>query len=225
MLNNQSIEKRDLYHDGSVEVHHAWETIQGEGPFAGTPAVFLRLAGCNLQCPWCDTDYTSQRERMSVFDVLELITNIRPSGLVVVTGGEPMRQNIGPLCKALLVNGYKPQIETNGTFCQEDLPDGVIVVCSPKTPKLHKDSGKFVSAWKYVLQAGYVGEDGLPTSALGGPSPARPTNNAEVYLQPLDEGDGLLGPLNQANLDAVVASCMQHGYRLCLQTHKLIGLE
>ena len=50
----------------SLEVVDLWQTIQGEGPFAGMRAIFIRLAGCNLQCPFCDTDYTSKRETLEV---------------------------------------------------------------------------------------------------------------------------------------------------------------
>lgn len=226
LKNTQPTEPKDWSGDGSVIVHSVWHTIQGEGPFAGCPAVFVRLAGCNLQCPLCDTDYTSSRTRMSVLEVIDKISELRQDGLVVVTGGEPFRQQLGPLCSALLANGYTPQIETNGTFYQEYIPEGTTVVCSPKTHSIHRDIEKIVDAWKYVGQAGFLDDDGLPLLTLGGSTPssrpARPTNDAEVYLQPLDEQDSVK---NKANLDAVVASCLRHGFRLCIQTHKIIGLE
>ena len=66
-FNGQPIEKVQRTFDGTLEVHSIFKTIQGEGPFCGTPAVFIRLAGCNLQCPWCDTCllYTSPSPRDS----------------------------------------------------------------------------------------------------------------------------------------------------------------
>ena len=60
-MNQQAPEKQQLRGDGLLAVHSIFYTIQGEGPFAGETAVFVRLAGCNLQCPLCDTDYTSDR--------------------------------------------------------------------------------------------------------------------------------------------------------------------
>ena len=62
--NSQPIEKRSRDAD-VLEVHSIFYTLQGEGPFCGSPAIFIRLAGCNLQCPGCDTDYTSKREHLS----------------------------------------------------------------------------------------------------------------------------------------------------------------
>lgn len=220
--NQQPREKKQHSISGKLQVHHAWETIQGEGPFAGTPAVFFRLTGCNLQCPFCDTDYTSERQLLTVEQCLTKIRSIRFSGLVVLTGGEPMRQNVAPLCHELIRNGYQPQIETNGTIYVDGLPS-MEVVCSPKVPKLDVGMCAVVTAWKYVVAADHVDPtDGLPTSTLGGPRPCRPTNSSQVYVQPMDEGNE---ERNKRHIDAAVASCLKYGYRLCLQTHKLIGLE
>ena len=68
ILNTQPIEKR--HHKVDLEVHSIFYTIQGEGPFCGTPAVFIRLAGCNLQCPSCDTNYTSKRRTMTAEEIV-----------------------------------------------------------------------------------------------------------------------------------------------------------
>jgi len=98
-----------------------------------------------------------------------------------------------------------------------------VVVCSPKTPVI---SPKLeVHAYKYVMQAGQVDEDGLPLTALGGYRPARPPEwfgKNEVYLQPLDEQDA---EKNRRNTEAVVESCMKFGYCLCLQIQKMVGLK
>ena len=118
-VNKQPAEKQHLT-DFTVEVHSIFDTIQGEGPFAGSPAVFIRLTGCNLQCQFCDTEYTSVREAITPVEALNRVKAAHgdsPRGLVVLTGGEPFRQNISPLCAALLHAGYHVQIETNGTMC------------------------------------------------------------------------------------------------------------
>jgi len=73
MLNQQLAEKRVERQDGALEIIDIFPTIQGEGPFAGEPAIFVRLAGCVLQCPLCDTDYTSGRRLISIPSLTEEI--------------------------------------------------------------------------------------------------------------------------------------------------------
>src|SRR5574343_1826946 len=98
-MNNQQPAPRDF--QDTLEVHSIFSTIQGEGPFCGRPAVFVRLAGCNLQCPGCDTDYTQNRARLDYEIILSIIRDqlaltASKANLIVVTGGEPFRQNIAP---------------------------------------------------------------------------------------------------------------------------------
>lgn len=240
-LNIQPIEKQSLLpKDGMLDVHSIFYTIQGEGPFCGYPAVFIRLAGCNLQCPFCDTNYTSDREPKTVLETVALVRNAHvyttkhpftlpeKSPLVVITGGEPFRQNIAPLVRHLVAAGYRVQIETNGTLHVEDLPwDSITVVCSPKTGKVHPRLIPHIDAWKYVLSHDSIAEDGLPILALdhtASPMIARPPegNTKPIYLQPMDAQDG---DINVMNRIACITSCMRYGYILQLQIHKLLGLE
>lgn len=242
-MNTQPIEKRLADHDGrALDVHSIFHTIQGEGPLTGRSAVFVRLAGCNLQCPLCDTDYTSKRMKLPnktiVGDVLE---EVRGSGtsLVVITGGEPFRQNIEPLCRLLLLAGFTVQIETNGTLgppSQEFRKlcslnpiekNRVFIVCSPKAGKVHPGLEGIVCAYKYVVADGAVAPDGLPVVALdhsASPHVARPPESFKgfVYIQPCDEKNNVR---NAVNLQACVRSSMKHGYTLQLQVHKLINME
>lgn len=231
--NTQPIEKQDLI--SPLAVHSIFYTIQGEGPFTGHPAVFIRLAGCNLQCPGCDTDYTSSRANLSPSRILSEVRHALPHGanapLVVITGGEPFRQNIAPLVRKLLSSGYKVQIETNGTLFIEDVPWwDITVVCSPKTGKINPKLLPFISAFKYVAKWDDIDPaDGLPVRALDhtcAPRLARPPvrDVRRVYLQPMDHG--ATSPLDNAmNLRACVESCMEHGHILQLQIHKLINVE
>lgn len=213
----------------ALEVHSLWPTIQGEGPLAGSPSVFVRLSGCNLQCPFCDTEYTSIRRSLYPLELIEEISKIRKSGLIVVTGGEPFRQAaLGRFCCEALSAGYKVQIETNGTMYQDDLPYGsedLVIVCSPKAPSINSALQQHIHALKYILQAGKVEEqDGLPRSSMGSPMAiARPRydSKAEIYVQPLDEQDE---EANKRNLDTAVSVCMKFGYKLCVQIHKIIGM-
>lgn len=233
-INSQAIERQDHDISGRIAVHHMWLTVQGEGPYVGYPAVFVRLAGCNLQCPACDTDYTSRRTYLSPGEAVLAVRDIRlprQFGVVVITGGEPFRQNITPFVELLLSEGYEVQVETNGTCYLPDFPfDRATVVCSPKTPSIHPHMRTKCDYFKYVLQAGHVDpNDGLPTTTLcrsadSGRVVARPNNlySPKIYVQPLDEADETL---NKANALAAVDSCLRFGYRLCIQTHKLVGLE
>ena len=227
-VNTQPIER--ISRSSHLDIVKMWQTIQGEGPMIGEPCVFIRLAGCTLMCPFCDTDYTSTRGRMSVGDLVERVRAIRPSGLVVLTGGEPFRQNLGPAIRALNRNGFLVQIETNGTLFLSDLPYGkpskLIIVCSPKTPKINQDLEQHLDAYKYIVESGAVDrEDGLPTCTLGGKRPSRPryslTDCAQIYIQPMDEQDT---KRNKLHVTAALKSCYEYGYRLCLQTQKFIGL-
>lgn len=238
MINIQPAEKQDLL-SSNLQVHSIFYTIQGEGPFAGQPAVFVRLAGCNLQCPGCDTDYTSKRNEMTPMSIVDCVLDSlhapnhrnAMSGipLVVITGGEPFRQNIAPLVRMLASRGYRVQIETNGTLYVEDLPwDSITVVCSPKAGKINARLLPRIDAYKYVLDYRSVDhDDGLPTLALdhtAAPRVARPPegNTRPVYLQPMDtmnEAD------NAINLHKCIASCMKHGYTLQIQIHKIIGMD
>lgn len=243
-MNIQPIEKRDPEHTGeTLEVHSVFNTIQGEGPFTGRHAIFIRLAGCNLQCPACDTAYTSPRESLTVEKLVAKVhetyqNNYQDSILVVITGGEPFRQNITFLARKLLNRGYTVQIETNGTLppseglrelCSIDTrtKGRCFVVCSPKTGKINKELLPLVCAYKYVMSGDSVGSDGLPVTVLGhsvGQWVARPPEGFKgpVYLQPADNGNPVD---NKRNLQACVDSVMRNGYTLQLQIHKLIGVE
>lgn len=231
-MNLQPVENRILHPHGVLEVHSIFHTIQGEGPFAGSPAIFVRLSGCNLQCPQCDTDYTSLRHLVGPNGLLELLTEVHPSErLVVITGGEPFRQNLTPAVQAMLAAGYMVQIESNGTLYQPGFPyDQVILVVSPKTSKLHRGLVEHVGSihsLKYVVGADSIAADGLPILALGHPAPpqvARPPAwfKGRVYVQAADLKDPVANAENQS---LAVESCIQHGYTLGIQIHKLIGKD
>lgn len=208
-------------------VHSIFATIQGEGIYAGMPAIFVRLAGCNLQCPACDTAYTSS-QRLSIPAIIEYIEALKSiAKLIVISGGEPFRQPIGALCHELLQHRYMVQIETNGTLFQPGPWPHVAIICSPKTGKVNHQLQPFINAYKFVAAESDISDDdGLPTIALGHPAAprlARPHADFKgpVYLQPLDEQDEVK---NLRNLDAVVESCLKFGHILCIQIHKIIGV-
>ncbi|WAX22406.1 putative queuosine biosynthesis protein [Pseudomonas phage MiCath] len=244
-MNQQPISKRHMGDGLSLLVHSVFQTIQGEGPYCGMPAVFLRLAGCNLQCPDCDTEYTEGATTRGVFELADAVmaqtqdANFKAE-LVVITGGEPFRQNLSKLILELCSRGVQVQIESNGTLPPSSdgdvmwlytdnphrFPKHCVVVCSPKTGRVNPSTAHIACCYKYVLTAGDVDlTDGLPLHALGHPaSPklARPPVGTPIYLQPADHKDEAL---NAANLRQCVDSCMRHGYRLQLQVHKIIDVE
>lgn len=227
-MNTQVIEKVHLDPEGKIEVFKIFSTIQFEGPFAGRPAIFVRLYGCTLQCPNCDTDYSSHRETFSAHGLAGQIGEIRKDGLIVLTGGEPLRQNINPFVYKVMKRGYTVQVETNGAHYLPTLPYNharFCIVCSPKVRTVHVELVPYVNAWKYVLRAGQIAEDGLPTMMLGNPwQVARPPVDfpkEKIFVQPLDEQNE---EANKRNAQATIASSMKHGYTFNLQIQKLVGL-
>lgn len=210
-----------LTHDGSaLEVQSIFATLQGEGPYAGWPAVFVRLGGCNLACAFCDTEFESFAS-ITLADILSRIEALAAEkyGLVVITGGEPFRQNIAPLCKALIQRGFKVQIETNGTLYRT-LPESVEIICSPKNTgqgyfPVRDDLLPRVQAFKFIISEG---NPAYRDVAEVGQS----RYNTPVYVQPMDEYNEAK---NASNLSRALTLATRHGYRLSLQLHKLLGIE
>lgn len=231
-LNSQIPEKKD--YQSTLEVHSIFSTIQGEGPFCGRPAVFVRLAGCNLQCPGCDTEYTEGRERIAYGDILDQVYHRKMetssnANLIVISGGEPFRQKIAPFVDFLIENDFDVQIETNGSMqIPMELSNLATIVCSPKTAKLHPTALFRANAFKYVLKADSVhADDGLPLQALdhrATPFIARPHKSfkGKIYLQPMDEQNDAA---NAMNVHQVLKSAMKHNYIVQLQIHKLLDVE
>lgn len=199
---------KPLESDGQwLEVQSIFSTIQGEGPFAGQPAIFLRMAGCNLRCFFCDTDFESRRSTMSLGMIRNEIHRVsagsRPT-LVVVTGGEPLLQNVVPLVDMLAKEGYHVQFETAGTVWPDNLEPYLLkgqifdkpvasIVCSPKAGKVHELIAHYCHNWKYLIRYGEVSDtDGLPIKSTQIPGkdqplfrPPRKTDT--VWLQPCEE--------------------------------------
>lgn len=218
MYGKNKVMKQDLSSPQRLRVKEIFYSIQGEGPYAGRPAVFIRMAGCNLRCAFCDTDFETDILEMSPAEIFEEVLHLAPGGLVVITGGEPLLQDISMLCRILsetAIARYTVQVETAGTVWVPNLPEDVDIVCSPKTSKVHPQVAERCADWKYIVKAGALSlHDGLPEDIY---RPRRGT----IYLQPMDEGDAAL---NRANMQAAVDSCLKFYHRLSLQQHKIIGV-
>jgi 7-carboxy-7-deazaguanine synthase (Cx14CxxC type) len=204
-------------------VKEIFYTLQGEGANAGRAAVFCRFAGCNLwsgreqdrataQCSFCDTDFVGTdgpgggrfADASALAEACRAAAEPADASLIVLTGGEPMLQVDDVLIDALHARGFEIAIETNGTL---PVPAAIDWVCvSPKAgTELRQRTG-------HELKLVYP-QDGLAPETLEGlPFTHR-------FLQPMD------GPDRDRNTALAVAYCKSHpGWRLSLQTHKLIGI-
>ncbi len=179
-------------------VNEIFYSLQGEGYYTGTPAVFLRLSGCNLRCPFCDTDHSAS-EPMEIDTLVDRLLGY-PSRHLVITGGEPSLQVDRLLIEVMHDAGFYVQIETNGT---NRLPDNIDwVTCSPK------EGGKVVIDRIDELKVVYTGAD---------PEPVAMSVNALHYF---------LQPCSGANIPETVRYILDHPHwRLSLQTHKLIDIQ
>lgn len=118
----------------SFPVVEVFSSLQGEGANTGKPVVFIRLGGCNLACPWCDTDF-SHPVTMSLSQILEKVHAFSDRHAVIITGGEPMiHESIGELLSVLKDQGYWIGIETNGVIAPSSTSRRLIdyISVSPK---------------------------------------------------------------------------------------------
>ncbi|HVJ08312.1 MAG TPA: radical SAM protein [Acidisarcina sp.] len=114
-----------------------YKSVQGESSFAGLPCIFVRLAGCNLRCNWCDSEYTfTGGHKMDADQVIAEIEKLAPVKLIEFTGGEPMLQEkeLLPLMQRLLEQGYTLMIETSGERPLADVPKSVHKIVDVKCP-------------------------------------------------------------------------------------------
>jgi 7-carboxy-7-deazaguanine synthase len=179
-------------------------SIQGEGTWTGIPAVFVRLAGCNLSCDFCDTDYSTK----AIVTVDEVVDGVRAAGkdcpTVVLTGGEPLAQAEAPaLIAALQRDGRKVHVESNGTI-YVPLPDDVWLCVSPKE---RVDARMAARADEVKLIVDRRVPDEHLASFEGKPALLQPEGNK---------------PANVALALEYIKSHPRR-FRLSLQTHKFIG--
>ena len=237
MFGKNPIRKQDLSSPSQLWIQEVFPTIQGEGPFAGEPAIFVRLGGCNLKCFWCDTDFESSTWHPHIDNLIAAIFDAQEhckTDLVVLTGGEPFRQNIFDLCLVLMRDhSFRVQIETNGIAwidefdaLMADYCDALSIICSPKTGRVHPKIERYAAAYKYIVSAGDADkEDGLPVKSTQRKDKmihiARPPEGMKVYVQPLDSYNDEQNVLNE---DHAIKLVKQKGYQLSYQIHKHLGL-
>jgi 7-carboxy-7-deazaguanine synthase len=114
-----------------------YKSVQGESSFAGLPCIFVRLAGCNLRCSWCDSEYTFKGGyKQSLDEVEAAVAALTPVRLVEFTGGEPMLQEreLVPLMERMLNKNYTLMMETSGERPLGNVPKEVHKIVDVKCP-------------------------------------------------------------------------------------------
>ena len=212
-------------------INDIFYSLQGEGHNTGRAAVFIRFAGCNLRCPFCDTEFDSYRE-MSAEEILAEIASLSPQHsqkpplgevgrgpvhpLIVLTGGEPTLQVDEAFVDLLHEHGYEVAMESNGTRPAPRNIDWLTV-----SPKIVGGEWRVKSGERLPDEVKVVfDEDTDPETLL----PPLSTLHLlpQLFLQPCDTGN----PQRNAEIVArCVAYIKEHPeWRLSLQTHKLIGI-
>ncbi len=121
----------------SLRLIELYRSVQGESSFAGVPCIFVRLAGCNLRCSWCDSEYTfTGGQPFTNDEIVARIETLQPCKLIEFTGGEPMLQapELLPLMGRLLDGGYELMIETSGERPLAGVPKAVHKIVDVKCP-------------------------------------------------------------------------------------------
>jgi organic radical activating enzyme len=179
------------------KINEIFYSLQGEGAHAGTPAVFVRFSGCNLRCPFCDTQHEDGTE-MTDEEILNEVAQY-PCQTVILTGGEPGLWIDNVLVETLHALGKRVHIETNGTCV---LPEGIDwVTCSPK------EGGRLRIQRVDEVKVVFTGQNVTPYLQIP----------AKVYY---------LQPCSGQNTAEVIDYILKHPqWRLSLQTHKLLDIR
>ena len=231
----------------TYRVKNVFRTVQGEGFWAGRPAVFVRLVGCNMwsgyeadrerdarrsgaDCPrWCDTDFT--KEGSTAYTATDLTDRMREVGgpirFCVLTGGEPFLQADAALIRAMHKAGFTVAIETNGTvaltdaFADPETGDLCApdwITCSPKLPEEHLELERF-DELKLVVPD-YRPAQYERFARRGTRHNIAGEQRRCLYVQPED------GPrLHEAQQEAVALATQHPEWSVSTQTHKVLDVE
>lgn len=195
-------------------INEIFYSLQGEGVNSGRAAIFVRLAHCNLRCPYCDTDFDSGTA-MSAEEIASAIADY-PARFIIWTGGEPTLQLTEETVAYFHTLGYEQAIETNGT---RRPPRGLdYITCSPKAEamgRLHESFPAGVSEFRFPISA-----DGDLPPAIEDLPPARAYLVSPIFVGA--EAD----QLDSAALRRCIDFVQKHPrWRLSLQMHKLINIK
>lgn len=187
-------------------------TIQGEGRNTGKAAYFIRLAGCDVRCPWCDAKNTWDYRKYPLTDIHDIADRIShtPARTVVITGGEPLRYNLAPLCDELHGRNYEILLETSGTQPVSGNFDWICVSPKRHMPPLPQMCG-IASELKVVISC----EDDF----IWAEENRRLTSpECVLFLQPEWDNSSKILP-------AIIEYAKNHPeWRISLQTHKFMNI-
>ena len=195
-----------------LPVMESFYTLQGEGMYHGSAAYFIRLAGCDVGCSWCDVKESWDAEQYSLVDENDLVEMAMNSGtkIVVVTGGEPLMYNLDSLTAKLKRIGLKTHLETSGAYPLSGSWDWVCV-----SPKKFKNPLDEVLIEADELKAVIYHESDMAW-ALKYRNKLK--SECKLYLQPEHSRKDKMIPL-------ITKFVMENpNWNLSLQTHKIIGL-
>lgn len=213
----------------NYKVKEIFYSLKGEGWYTGVPMIFIRLGGCNLDCEFCDTDH-SDSELMSIECILWSIRmtseKVKRVKRVVITGGEPLVQDIRPLVNVLRSYHYLIHLETNGTLPTDCRLDWVTV--SPKTKKLNESILWKCSEIKFLC--GNKGWEDLIDSVLNRYD--RQLTGIPRLLMPIaksaEEGDRTGSDIIEENTKKAIEYCLWNSreeFRFCQQLHKYLRIK
>ncbi len=187
-------------------------SIQGEGFFAGSPAYFIRLGGCDIGCSWCDTKFAWNPDIHQLTPVSDIVNNALKCKLntLVVTGGEPLLYNLNPLCSKLKEYGFDIHLETSGVH---PLSGGFDWICL--SPKRHNVPQKNIYPLANELKVIISDKDDFEWAEENA---KRVKNDCKLYLQPEWS--------NYKNLVNSIVSYVKKNpqWRISLQMHKFMGI-
>lgn len=196
-----------------MRINEIFYSLQGEGYYTGTPVIFIRFAGCNLSCEFCDTRHQPYKE-YSEEEILREIKKYTPCDRVVLTGGEPTLQITADFLDLLVESGYFVNIETNGTRLLPPMTNVHWVVCSPKFEFCKKAGIKL--DWIDELKVVYRGKE-------QDMSKYDEIEATYRYLQPCDTGNP---ETNMRIIKEAIEFIKQNPqWRLSLQTQKILGIR
>lgn len=192
------------------ELVEIFESLQGEGRNTGRPCVFVRFAGCNLSCPWCDTDIRA-RFSLSLDELVAEVKSYR-SRSVILTGGEPtIVAGMPELVAALKREGFWLAVETNGTNEADWLAFVDYVACSPKAE--FPDSLRLKAADEVRVVAS------SEVAAEFCESVRRRIKATDYYVSPCERN----GEIDFATAKTVLSRL--DGWSLSVQLHKILGFR
>ncbi|MBR3777311.1 MAG: 7-carboxy-7-deazaguanine synthase QueE [Kiritimatiellae bacterium] len=194
----------------SYKLVEIFESLQGEGRNTGRPCVFVRFAGCNLACPWCDTD-VRERFSMTLEELLAEIASYKAK-TVVLTGGEPTLIEGAPeLIAALKAAGYFIAVETNATVDAPWLQFVDYVACSPKAEFPDKIELKKANEVRVVASDDRAVEFCQRVKEI--------IEADDYYVSPCDHD----GEIDFATAKSVLSKL--DGWSLSVQLHKILGFR